>query len=137
MPDHPGRSLIEKLGIREGSSIALVGAPANYRARLGALPKGAKIDRAKDYLDVVQIFAQDKASLDKKILTAKRNMKQNGTIWVSWPKLSSGLETDLSSDVVREAGLANGLVDVKICSIDDTWSALKFVIRLRDRTSQV
>ncbi len=137
MPGHPGRSLIEKLGIREGSSIALVGAPANYRARLGALPKGAKIDRAKDYLDVVQIFAQDKASLDKKILTAKRNMKQNGTIWVSWPKLSSGLETDLSSDVVREAGLANGLVDVKICSIDDTWSALKFVIRLRDRTSQV
>ena len=84
-------------------------------------------------MDFVQLFATERASLEREFPGLKARLKPDGMIWVSWPKASSRRQTDLSDRVVREVGLKNGLVDVKVCAIDDSWSALKFVRRLKDR----
>jgi hypothetical protein len=132
--DDSGKPLVQKLGIKEGHKVAILDAPESYNATLGKLPDRVIMSRKlRGRLDLVQIFVKDKADLEKEFLASKMNIKPTGAIWVSWPKRSSGLGTDLSESAVRDIGLKNGLVDVKICAIDQTWSALKFVIRVRDR----
>ena len=84
-------------------------------------------------MDLIHLFARDRATLERGFGGLKAVLKQDGMIWVSWPKRSSRLDTDLSDGVVREVGLENGLVDVKVCAIDESWSALKFVRRSEDR----
>jgi Protein of unknown function (DUF3052) len=130
-----GTPLIKKLGIKEGQKIAILNAGKDYDATLGKLPDGVTVSRSlnRGQFDLVQIFATNKEKLEKEFLAAKKILKPDGAIWVSWPKLSSGMETDLSGDVVREVGLKSGLVDVKVCAVDQTWSGLKFVLRLKDR----
>ena len=83
---------------------------------------------------MVVLFAQDRRTLEKRFAPLTQRLVSNGGLWVAWPKLSSGVPTDLHDNVVREHGLASGLVDNKVCAVDDTWSALRFVVRLRDRT---
>jgi hypothetical protein len=131
---YSGRPLAEKLGIKDGYSLAFLNAPAGYSNLLGGLPDGAMIaaGRSSD-LDFVQLFVTESASLERVLPGLKRRVKRGGMIWVSWPKASSKVQTDLSDAVVREVGLKNGLVDVKVCAVDETWSALKFVRRLEDR----
>ena len=85
-------------------------------------------------LDFIQLFAASRAELEAEFPRMKQTLSQDGMLWVSWPKRSSKVETDLSDNVVREVGLDNGLVDVKVCAVDQTWSGLKFVRRLKDRT---
>lgn len=129
-----GRSLVEKLGIERGATVAFLGAPRGYAKLLGELPEGVRVSRsAREGLDLAQLFATEKIAFEREFKELIPKVKQDGMVWVSWPKRSSKIPTDLSDEVVRKVGLANGMVDVKVCAIDESWSGLKFVRRLRDR----
>ena len=128
------RPLVQKLGIKPGHRIALIGAPAGYDATLGALPPGVVTVRAlRAPLDVVQLFAARRRDLEARAPAAKAALAVDGALWVSWPKKAAKVATDLDEGVVRAYGLALGLVDVKVCAVDEVWSGLKLVYRLRDR----
>jgi hypothetical protein len=138
MAGYSGTSLLKKLGIKEGQKIAFLRKPQGYAKNLGKLPVGVSVAdqlSAKDgkKLDWIQLFATSQAGLKRDFLRARKCLASNGSLWISWPKKSSGVKTDLNENLVRRIGLALGLVDVKICAVDDTWSALKFVYRLKDR----
>jgi exosome complex RNA-binding protein Rrp4 len=129
-------TLLRKLGIKEGFRVALINASKDFSAELGPLPDGTNIVAASEKsLDFILIFAKSRAELSGKLVRLRANISQNGMIWVAWPKKSSGLATDLSFAVVQEAGLAAGVVDTKICAINEVWSGLRFVIRLKDRVT--
>jgi len=128
------KPLVEKLGIREGFAISIIGAPEDYAATLGKLPSSVKqTKKLEGPLDFVQFFCSKRAQLEENFRRLKGALSTSGMLWVSWPKGSSGAPTDLTENVVREIGLKNGLVDVKVCAVDETWSGLKFVFRLKDR----
>ena len=134
MAGYSKRTLPEKLGIKEGARIALVGAPDGYAATLGALPPRVTLaTRTAASLDLIQCFVTRRADLERRIGGLKRRLRPAGALWVSWPKGSSGVATDLNENVVREIALQNGLVDVKVCAVDEVWSGLKLVVRLKDR----
>ena len=130
---YPGKTLVEKLGIRQGDSIRLIRPPNGYEGLLGELPKGARVVGDGPRLGFVHIFARSRAALAREVPRVERKMEDDGTLWVSWPKRSSKVETDLTDIVVRGVCLESRLVDVKVCSIDATWSALKFVKRKEGR----
>lgn len=122
--------LVKKLGIAAGSKVCTENAPKNYRALLGKLPEGAVIsNRLRRNVDVCHMFTASKSVLFKRLPTLKSKIKQNGMIWVSWPKKASGVPSDLGENDVRAAALPLGLVDVKVCAVNDVWSGLKLVIR--------
>jgi hypothetical protein len=127
------RSLSDKLGIKAGARIAFVGAPKGYDATLGELPPVTQAKTLRGPLDLIQVFVTSRAELARRFPTLKKALAIDGALWVSWPKKASGVATDVVEDVVREIGLAQGLVDVKVCAVDETWSGLKFVYRLADR----
>ena len=130
------RPLADKLGIKQGDAIALFNAPRGYLDVLGPLPRDVKVsanNRRRGELNLIQLFSKRRAALEAAFPAAKARLAPKGCLWVSWPKTASGIETDLSENVVRQIGLANHLVDVKVCAVDGTWSGLKFVYRLRDR----
>jgi len=131
---YSGKPLLEKLGIRPGYRISVENAPRHYLRLLGQLPEGAELlaGRASG-LDVLHLFAGDWGQLAKAFPRAKQRIKPDGVLWVSWTKQTSALKSDLNENVVREIGLAHGLVDVKVAAIDQDWSALKFVYRTKDR----
>ena len=129
MAGYSGKPIAQKLGIKPGFCIFVSGAPKTYDALVGGLPDGAKIiARLKAPLDVVHLFATKAAGLANKLSGCRDAIAPDGMIWVSWPKKSSGVATDLSDVAVRDIALRLGLVDVKVCAIDETWSGLKFVI---------
>ena len=131
---YSGRPLAQKLGIKKGDVLAFSNAPDYYELLLGKLPDGVIVAREQEgRLDFIQLFATERASLEREFPRLKARLKAGGMIWVSWPKASSRQQTDLSDHVVREVGLKNGFVDVKVCAIDNSWSALKFVRRLKDK----
>jgi len=129
------RSLADKLGIKPGSRVSFSNEPGHYFALLGVSQGEIEIagSRARN-LDFLQVFVRDRKRLAASFPRARLRIKATGVLWVSWPKLSSTLTSDLSENVVREIGLANGLVDVKVAAIDEDWSGLKFVYRLKDRS---
>jgi len=128
------RTLSEKLGVKDGCSVVLLGAPPGYGPLVVRPGVTARVSRSlAPEADMIQLFARHAAELRQAFPRMKASVKPDGAVWVSWPKSSSGLQSDLTDSVVREIGLANGLVDVKVCSIDDTWSGLKFVRRTPDR----
>ena len=134
MAGYSKRTLQEKLGIKEGARIALVNTPEGYSGTLGVLPKGTIVAAGKSgSLDLIQCFTRRRAALERGIAGLKSRLQPAGALWVSWPKGSSGVATDLSEDIVRQIALKNGLVDVKVCAVDDVWSGLKLVVRLKDR----
>ena len=129
---YSGTPLAGKLGIRPGSRVLLVGAPEDFD--LGPMPEAELHRRAgRAPYDVVLAFAPDRRALVARFAPSSRRLTPAGGLWVGWPKRSSGVPTDLDENVVREHGLAAGLVDNKVCAIDATWSGLRFVVRLRDR----
>jgi hypothetical protein len=137
MAGYSSTPLPKKLGIKEGSRLAVVNAPADFEAYLGLLPDGAEVvKRLTKPLDLVVLFVTSERSLARDFAKLAEKLATNGMIWVAWPKKSSGVATDLLFDRVQRIGLDAGLVDVKICAIDETWSGLKFVIRLRDRKTR-
>lgn len=126
--------MVDKLGIKPGFHIRLVNAPKGYEALLGPLPDGSvRLDLAARDLDFIHFFTVSRHELVAEFPALARQIKPNGTLWISWPKRAAKVETDLDENIVREVGLAGGLVDVKIAAIDQTWSGLKFVVRLKDR----
>jgi hypothetical protein len=127
------RALIDKLGITSGAAIAILGAPSGYERTLGTLPPVSRHEDLRSHLDFVQFFTTGKRELERRFAALARALAPAGMLWISWPKKSSGVATDLTEDVIRAVGLAHGLVDVKVAAIDDVWSGLKFVRRLKDR----
>ena len=128
MAGYSGTPLVQKLGIKPDSRVALVEAPDDFARTLGIRPR-----TARGPLDVIVFFATAHAALARRFGRLARARAPAGGFWIAWPKRSSGVATDLNENVVRELGLRAGLVDNKVCAIDDTWSGLRFVIRLKDR----
>ena len=136
MAGYSGTPLPKKLGIKEGSRIALVNAPKDFESELGELPDNVEfLKRPTKSLDIILFFVLTERALAQDFAKLAAKITANGMIWIAWPKKSSGVVTDLSEQRVREIGLNAGLVDVKVCAIDETWSGLKFVYRLKDRSS--
>jgi hypothetical protein len=113
----------------------LLNAPRNFAQELQPLPDKVRFASAQPgkQLDFIILFVDSAKALQKELPQLKQKLARDGMLWVSWPKKSSGVETDLSFDIVQQSGLKMGLVDVKICAVNDIWSGLKFVYRLRDR----
>jgi len=130
---YSGKPLVAKLGIKPGSTIAILGAPRGYDRLLGRLPEVRRRTPATGRLDFVQFFTTEKHELERRFATLARSLTPAGMLWISWPKKASGVTTDLTEDVIRAVGLAHGLADVKVAAVDDVWSGLKFVRRLEDR----
>jgi hypothetical protein len=134
MAGYSGTPLARKLGIKQYHRLAFPGAPKEFGSLLGELPAGAEVRaRAVGPLDVIVFFTRRRAELERRMPALRRALDPAGGLWIAWPKRSSGVETDLTEDVVRELALRNALVDNKVCAIDETWSGLRLVIRLRDR----
>jgi hypothetical protein len=134
MPGYSGTPLPKKLGIKDGFSVCLVAAPSEVTTELKSALAGCKIARdGKVPLDFAMIFTKSESELNREFKQVAKQLVPAGMLWVSWPKKSSGVTTDLNDNVVREIGLKAGLVDVKVCAVTDIWSGLKFVRRLKDR----
>jgi hypothetical protein len=130
------RSLVEKLGIKEGTRVIALGAPPTYRTLLSPLPPGASVHTTlPGSCDFIHHFARRRSELASQFPRLADSLTDNGTLWISWPKRAAGTETDLDENVVRELGLTEGLVDVKVCAVDEVWSGLKFVRRVANRGS--
>ena len=137
MAGYSGTPLVKKLGIKEGARVALVNAPDDFQMTLGELPDEVKFVKATaKALDLIIFFVLSERILLRDFAKLSGRLTSNGMIWIAWPKKSSGVQTDLTFERVQRIGLDAGLVDVKICAIDDTWSGLKFVYRLKDRASR-
>ena len=135
MAGYSGTPLPKKLGVKEGSTLALVGAPDGFLgSALNPLPDQVELRaRARGPLDVIVFFTKSRAELERRFGKLAAALAPAGSLWIAWPKRSSGVATDLTEDVLREVGLPQGLVDTKVCAIDDTWSGLRFVIRKENR----
>lgn len=134
MAGYSGTPLVKKLGVQEGSKLFLAGAPENYLKWLAPLPKAVTISpRMSSDADLVHLFCTEKSQLQKLLQACLGKLKPNGAIWVSWPKKASKVATDITEDRIREIALALGLVDIKVCAVDDVWSGLKLVIRKENR----
>jgi hypothetical protein len=134
MAGYTGTPLAKKLGIREGQRIHIVNGPESFPDLLGELPADVQIlSTARAPLDLVLLFVISRKDLDKRFAGLAARLAPAGMLWVAWPKKSSGVPTDLNFDVVQRRGLDDGLVDTKICAVDDIWSGLRFVIRVKDR----
>ncbi len=129
---YSGTPLVKKLGIKGGARFQLVNAPPGFDRTLGELPADAR-ESTRGTLDFAMVFVRRQAELRKEFPRLRDRLESNGMLWVAWPKKAAKVETDVSENLVREFGLAAGLVDVKICAVDETWSGLKFVRRLKDR----
>lgn len=140
MVGYSGTPLPQKLGIKEGNKVALVGAPKGFADVLGVLPTGAVIQpfaskaRQPPLLDVLVVFVKLEADLVVQIASCRPRMQQAAGLWIAWPKKASGVATDITEQTIRDVALPTGLVDNKVCAIDDTWSGLRLVIRKEHRT---
>jgi hypothetical protein len=127
---YSGTPLAKKLGFKPGHRVSAIGAPAGYEKLLAPLPDGVHIGtRVTQATDIVHLFTASKAELQKYLLAWLKVLPPDTPIWVSWPKRSSKLPTDITEDTIRAVALPMGLVDIKVCAVDETWSALKLVLR--------
>jgi hypothetical protein len=134
---YSSRNLVQKLGIKEETRVIVIGAPPNYQSLLKPLPSGATIHaRLPASCDFIHAFARSRAELAREFPRLADALTDGGSLWISWPKRSARMQTDLDENVVRELGLREGLVDVKVCAVDETWSGLKFVRRLVNRATR-
>jgi hypothetical protein len=134
MAGYSGTPLVKKLGYKPGMRAHVVSAPKHYRELLGDVPADVEfLARAAADLDLVHLFVRSRADLSKAFPPLAPLLKPAGMLWVSWPKKTSKLVGDLGENEVRAIGLAAGLVDVKVCAVDEDWSGLKFVRRVKDR----
>lgn len=134
MPGYSGTPLPKKLGIKDGARVLLVEMPCDVRAELKqSLAHCEVLPDGTAQADFMILFAKSKVELSAKFRSMAKQLAPAGMVWISWPKKSSGVATDLTEDVVRQVGLAAGLVDVKVCAVTEIWSGLKFVRRLKDR----
>jgi hypothetical protein len=126
--------LAKKLGFKPGFRVCAVGAPSNYRRLVAPLPEGVEFGlRVGRNTDIVHLFTSSKARLEQALLSWLKTLRPDAVIWVSWPKKTSKVDTDITEDTIRAVALPMDLVDVKVCAVDETWSGLKLVLRRERR----
>ncbi|MBL7864501.1 MAG: DUF3052 family protein [Cyclobacteriaceae bacterium] len=135
MAGYSGTPLVKKLGIKPGHQILVLNEPDAYWKWVSPLPEDAtvKTKGAASTIDFIHLFVKEKKRYQSEVLRLKKLLKQDGQVWISWPKKSSGVVSDLDENVIRDFALKNGLVDVKVCAVDEVWSGLKLVIPVKDR----
>jgi hypothetical protein len=131
---YSGTPLVRKLGIKPDAVVGLINAPRGFEEILGELPPGVNLRRStRGRLDVIVAFFAVRGEFERRLDGLRAALTFEGGLWIAWPKRASGVGTDMDENVVRDAGLAAGLVDNKVCAIDETWSGLRLVYRVRDR----
>ena len=131
---YSGTPLVRKLGFKPAMRVHYAGAPDGFEALLGELPDGVRVlARPAPELDLAMLFVRERRELERRLPALQAKLASAGMIWVAWPKRASKVATDITEDVVRDVALPRGLVDVKVCAIDETWSGLKLVTRLEHR----
>ncbi|HKP93152.1 MAG TPA: DUF3052 domain-containing protein [Chthoniobacterales bacterium] len=134
MAGYSKRPLAQKLGIKPGAKVVTLEEPAGYRKWLAPLPAGVSFsDKAAAGSEFIHLFATERRILEAELKRLRGLLADTGVLWVSWPKKSSGVKTDITEDVIREVCLPMGFVDVKVCAVDETWSGLKLMIRRERR----
>ncbi len=134
MAGYSGTPLGKKLGIKPGTSVLIVGMPAAVKKELSKdLAAVNLVKSTSSELDLIHAFVSSKVELKKGLTIWKRALAKNGALWISWPKKTSSISSDVTGDIVRELGLSCGLVDIKVCAVDEDWSGLKFIYRKSDR----
>lgn len=138
MAGYSGTPLPQKLGIKAGAKLALFAAPKTFAKTLGKLPAGVKAAElgGKGQFDVIVAFFEREASFKAALPKLEKVLEPSGGLWIAWPKRASGVPTDMTEDVVRKHALPRGLVDNKVCAIDETWSGLRLVVRIENRPKQ-
>ncbi len=132
MAGYSGTPLPQKLGIKAGTRLGLAQAPSNFKKTLGPLPAGAKTSAVAPF-DVLMAFFSERKKLGAEIARLAARIDPDGALWIAWPKKASGVKTDITEDSVREVALPLGLVDNKVCAVDEVWSGLRLVWRLSER----
>ncbi len=136
MAGYSATPLPEKLGIKPGAIVVAIDAPENYRKLLGKIPSGVNFaTRPVGKTKFVHLFVKERRILDAHLRSLRQKIAEDAAVWVSWPKKSSGVATDVTEDVVRAVALPLGFVDIKVCAVDETWSGLKLMIRRENRKS--
>ena len=131
---YSGTPLAKKLGIRAGDTVVLVGAPDGFEDELEGLPDNVTLKRrAASKAQVVIFFTTKRADLERRFEPLAKSIFPDGSLWIAWPKKSSGVPTDVNENLLREVGLPHGLVDNKVCAVNDVWSGLRFVWRKENR----
>ena len=137
MTGYSGKPLAQKLGIKPGMTMVALNEPPTYRRLLGKEASAVNFsDRVTAGCDFVHVFARRRNELQQQLKRLRGKLADTGTIWVSWPKKSAGVPTDITEDAIRAVALPLGLVDTKVCAVDETWSGLKLMIRREERKSQ-
>lgn len=132
--DYSGTPLTKKLGLKAPLKLLTINAPKEYASWLGDLPEGVTlVAKAKKPIDAVHVFTTESVFLDAMLSKLRNELKQDGFIWVSWPKKSSKVPTDITDNIIREIALPLGFVDIKVCAVSEVWSGLKLVIRRSER----
>jgi hypothetical protein len=138
MAGYSGTPLAQKLGIKPGATVAVINAPADYQQLLGKFASDVRFaTRAGTDANFIHFFTKRRAELEKQLTRLRPKLADSGTLWVSWPKKSSGVTTDITEDVIRAIALPLGFVDTKVCAVDEIWSGLKLMIRRENRKSTV
>lgn len=133
-PGYSGTPLVKKLGVKAPLKLLTINAPSEYSAWLGDLPEGVRlVKKTQKPIEAAHIFASESLFLDAILSKLRNELKQDGFIWVSWPKKSAKVPTDITEDTIREIALPLGFVDIKVCAITEIWSGLKLVIRKSER----
>jgi hypothetical protein len=131
---YSGTPLSQKLGIKTSAKLATLSAPKTFARSLGKLPPGVKaVPLGKGPFDVIVAFFDEEAAFKSQLPKLEKALEPGGGLWIAWPKRASGVPTDMTEDVVRKHALPRGLVDNKVCAIDDTWSGLRLVVRVENR----
>ena len=137
MAGYSGTPLPQKLGIKPGTIVVAIDAPDNYRKLLGQIPSGVNFaTRPVGNTKFIHLFVKERRALQTQLQSLRRKIAEDAAVWVSWPKKSSGLPTDVTEDVIRAVALPIGFVDIKVCAVDETWSGLKLMIRRENRKSK-
>ena len=129
-PGYSGTPLAKKLGMKAGARVCLIGAPPGFRKSLEPLPEGVSFgSKLAKSCDIVHVFTASKSELAKILEGCRKTLEPDAAIWISWPKKASRVPTDITEDTIRAVALPMGLVDIKVCAVDETWSGLKLVLR--------
>ena len=137
MAGYSGTPLPQKLGIKPGTIVVVIDPPDNYRKLLGQIPSGVNFaTRPVGNTKFIHLFVKERRALQTQLQSLRQKIAQDAAVWVSWPKKSSGVPTDVTEDVIRAVALPLGFVDIKVCAVDDTWSGLKLMIRRENRKSK-
>jgi len=136
MAGYSGTPLAQKLGIKAGVTVVVINSPDNYRSLLGKFANDAKFsNRVTTNSNFIHFFTKHRSELKRQLHRLRSKMAEAATLWVSWPKKSSGISTDITEDVIRAVALPLGFVDIKVCAVDEVWSGLKLVIRRSERST--